>query len=300
MKKLTLVILAAGMGSRYGGLKQLDEISLEGDTIIDFSIYDAIEAGFTKIVFVIRNSFKEEFYSMFDSKLNKKIEIVYIFQELDTIPKQFTNLNRTKPWGTGHALLMAKDVIDENFAVINADDFYGKKAFEVMVDKLLSTIKTSTDFYMIGYQLKNTLSEHGSVSRGQCYIDEKGFLKTILERTNIEKINDIIFYKDNNENLIEIEEKTTVSMNFWGFTPKIFVFLEKEFYSFLTTTNTHLKKEFFIPLVIDNIIKNKQANIEVLQCNSKWLGVTYKNDKPFIVKEIKQLKENGLYPKLLW
>jgi len=300
MKKLTLVILAAGMGSRYGGLKQLDEISLEGDTIIDFSIYDAIEAGFTKIVFVIRNSFKEEFYTLFDLKLNEKIEIVYVFQELDIIPKQFTNPNRTKPWGTGHALLMAKDVIDENFAVINADDFYGKKAFQVMVDKLLSTAKTSTDFYMIGYQLKNTLSEHGSVSRGQCYIDEKGFLKNIIERTHIEKMNDIIFYKDNNENLIEIEEKTIVSMNFWGFTPKIFVFLEKEFHSFLTTTNTHLKKEFFIPLVIDNIIKNKQAKIEVLKCNSKWLGVTYKNDKPFIVKEIKQLKENGLYPKLLW
>jgi len=299
MKKLTLVVLAAGMGSRYGGLKQLDKISLEGDTIIDFSIYDAIEAGFTKIVFVIRHSFKEEFYTIFDSKLNEKVEIVYVFQGLDTIPEQFRNPNRTKPWGTGHALLMAKNVVDENFAVINADDFYGKKAFEVMANKLLTTTKTSTDFYMVGYQLKNTLSEHGSVSRGQCYIDKKGFLENIIERTHIEKTSDHLFYKDNNENLIEIEGNTTVSMNFWGFTPKIFFFLEKEFHSFLTTT-TNLKKEFYIPLVIDNIIKNKQATIKVLKSNSKWLGVTYKNDKPFVTKEITQLKETGLYPKLLW
>ena len=299
MKKLTLVILAAGMGSRYGGLKQLDEISSDGDTIIDFSIYDAIEAGFSKIVFVIRFSFKDEFQNLFDSKLNEKIEVVYVFQELDSIPENYINTPRTKPWGTGHALLMAKDVINDNFAVINADDFYGKEAFVVMADKLRSTDKTNTDFYMVAYQLKNTISEYGSVSRGQCYIDKKGFLQKIIERTHIEKINDKLFYKDENKDLIGIDKNTIVSMNFWGFTPEIFSFLEAEFLLFLET-NTSLQKEFFIPLVIDNVIKNKQATVEVLKSNSKWLGVTYQEDRPFIIKEITQLKENGLYPKLLW
>jgi len=300
MKKLTLVILAAGMGSRYGGLKQLDEMNFEGDTIIHFSIYDAIEAGFTKIVLVIRNSFKEEFYNIFVSNLNKKVEVVYVFQELDTIPEKYINTNRTKPWGTGHALLMVKDVVDNNFAVINADDFYGKKAFKVMADKLLSTAKTSTDFCMVGYQLKNTISEHGSVSRGQCYIDEKGFLKNIIERTHIEKIDNTLFFKGEKNDLIKIAEDTTVSMTFWGFTPAIFPFLKKDFYSFLNINKSDLKREFFIPTVVDNLIENKQAKVKVLKCDAKWLGVTYKGDKPYLVKEFARLKENGLYPKLLW
>ena len=299
MKELVLVILAAGMGSRYGGLKQLDKITNEGDTIIDFSIHDAIEAGFTKIVFVIRHDFKDEFQNLFDSKLNEKIEVVYVYQELDSIPEKYINTKRTKPWGTGHALLMAKDVINDNFAVINADDFYGKKAFKVMVDKLMSIDKLSTNFYSVGYQLKNTISEHGSVSRGQCYIDKTGFLQKIIERTHIQKINDHLFYKEENKDLIGIDKNTIVSMNFWGFTPEIFSFLEDEFLLFLES-NTNLKKEFFIPLVIDNIIKSKYATIEVLKSNSKWLGITYKEDKPFIIKEITQLKKNGLYPKLLW
>jgi len=299
MKKLTLVILAAGMGSRYGGLKQLDEMSSDGDTIIDFSIYDAIEAGFSKIVFVIRQNLKSEFQNLFDLKLNKKIEVVFVFQELDSIPEKYINPSRTKPWGTGHAVLMAKDVINDNFAVINADDFYGKNAFVAMADKLRSTDKTSTNFYVIGYPLQLTISEHGSVSRGQCYIDKEGFLQKIIERTHIERINELLFFKDKNSNLTEIDKNTPVSMNFWGFTPEIFSFLEDEFLSFLET-NTSLKKEFFIPLVIDNIIKSKHATIEVLKCNSKWLGITYQEDKPNVIKEITQLKANGLYPKLLW
>ena len=300
MKKLTLVVLAAGMGSRYGGLKQLDKITNEGDTIIDFSIYDAINAGFTKIVFVIRKKIKDDFTDTFDTKLTNKVEVVHVYQELDAVPKDFINPNRIKPWGTGHALLMAKNVINENFAVINADDFYGKKAFEIMAKKLKSTNLDATNFYMVGYQLKNTLSEHGSVSRGQCYIDSKGFLKNIIERTHIEKIDNMLFFKNEKNDLIKIAEDTTVSMTFWGFTPAIFSFLEKDFHSFLNINNGDLKKEFFIPLVIDNLIENKQANVEVLQCDAKWLGVTYKEDKSYIVKEIARLKENGLYPKLLW
>jgi len=300
MKKITLVVLAAGIGSRYGGLKQLDTINDEGDTIIDFSIYDAIEAGFSKIVFVIRNDIKDDFIPIFDTKLKGKVEVVYVCQELDAIPKEFINLDRTKPWGTGHALLMAKDVIDENFAVINADDFYGKKSFQIMAEKLQSTNSDVTNFYMIGYELKNTISVHGSVSRGQCYIDDNGLLKNIIERTHIEKIDNIIFYKDEKNHFIKIEEKTTVSMTFWGFTPSLFPFLVKDFHLFLNINNSDLKREFFIPMVVDNLIENKQVKVEVLQCDAKWLGVTYKEDKPYIVKEIARLKENGLYPKLLW
>lgn len=299
MKELTLVILAAGMGSRYGGLKQLDEMSLEGDIIIDFSIFDAINAGFSKIVFVVRESFKEDFQKVFDDKLRGKVDVAYICQELNDIPNEFRNSDRTKPWGTGHALLMAKDEVEGNLAVINADDFYGKLAFKKMANKLQLTDEQSTDFSMIGYQLENTISEYGFVSRGQCFIDDFGLLKKIIERTHIEKSGKIIYFKEY-QKLVEIDRKTIVSMNFWGLTPKIFQFLEKEFYQFLRVNNKHLKNEFFIPSVVDNLIENDKTTVEVLTCNSKWLGVTYKEDKEVVVKEISKLKENGLYPKILW
>jgi len=299
MKKLTLVILAAGIGSRYGGLKQLDKMSLEGDTIIDFSIYDAISSGFKKIVLVIRESFIEDFKRVFDAKLDGKVDIAYVCQELNAIPNEFRNNDRLKSWGTGHALLMAKKEIDGNFGVINADDFYSKEAFKTMAIKLQSIGEQSTNFLMIGYQLENTLSEHGFVSRGQCFVSDNGLLKKVIERTHIENIDSNIYYKDE-EKLVEIDGKTVVSMNFWGFTPKIFIFLEEEFYQFLKENNNHLKNEFFIPSVVDNLVKNDKATVEVLTSNSKWLGVTYKEDKEFVVAEISRLKDRGLYPKILW
>ena len=214
MNKPTLVVLAAGIGSRYGGLKQLDTFTTQGDTILDFSIYDAIQAGFGKVVFIIRKSIEDEFKAFFNKKLEGKIEVEYVFQEITNIPDKFKDNNREKPWGTGHALLMTKDVAKENFAVINADDFYGKEAFEVMADSLNKVDNNSSDFKMIGYVLKNTVSDYGFVSRGECQLDDEGILKGLVERTHIEKINGELKFKDENDNLMPISEDTIVSMNF--------------------------------------------------------------------------------------
>ncbi len=300
MKELTLVILAAGMGSRYGGLKQLDEMSDTGDTIIDFSMYDAINAGFSKIVFVIRESFQDDFKKLFDKKLQGRVAVVYVCQEVGNLPKEYRNESRIKPWGTGHAMLMAKDEIKGNFAVINADDFYGREAYVKIADQLKKTALNSTDFYMVGYPLKNTISKHGSVSRGHCFMNQLQYLEKIIERTHIEKNNEVIFFKDEKGNTFEIENEATVSMNFWGFTTAVFPFLEREFHSFLQDNSKELKAEFYIPLLVDTLMKNTEATVKVLKCDSKWLGVTYKEDKPFVVKEIAILKEEKLYPKQLW
>ncbi len=300
MKKLSLVVLAAGMGSRYGGLKQLDTMTLEGDTIIDFSLYDAIEAGFTKIVFVIRKSFESEFKKQFDKKLKDKVELLYVYQEVNDVPEKFNKTQRTKPWGTAHALLMVKNVVDENFAVINADDFYGKESFNTMAIQLKNTVKTTTDFYLNGYLLKNTISEFGAVSRGECFVDDALFLKKIIERTHIQKIKEHLFYKDKQDAFYKIDENTIVSMNFWGFTPEIFKFIDSLFCDFLRLNATNLTAEFFIPYVIDTIIKEKKGTVKVLQNNAIWLGVTYKEDKEQVVKKIAQLKNKKQYPKFLW
>lgn len=297
MKKLTLVILAAGMGSRYGGLKQLDKMSNDGDTIIDFSIFDAIEAGFTKVVFVVRQSFINEFKELFAAKYKGKIKTDFVCQETDKIPLKFSNKDRVKPWGTGHALLVAKDKIEGNFAVINADDFYGKNAFKVMANQLQKVTEKSVSFSMVGFQLKNTISKNGAVSRGECFVDKTNTLKSIVERTHIDSLNNQLFYINDNGIKVKIDEETIVSMNFWGFTPQIFTFLESHFYRFLETNKNELKKEFFLPSVINELIKNKDALVTVLQSKSKWLGVTYKQDKQYVVAAIKKMKEEGLYPK---
>jgi len=288
------------MGSRYGGLKQLDVMTSENDTIIDFSIYDAIEAGFTKIVFIIRKSFEVEFKAVFDAKLKNKIEVIYVFQELDAIPNAYINKDRKKPWGTAHALLMVKDVVDKDFVVINADDYYGKGSFKKMAKQLQKKSKKNTRFYLGGYLLKNTISEFGTVSRGQCFLDDGAFLEKIIERTSIEKVNDILFYIDDDDNQVKIDENTIVSMNFWGFTSELFPFLEMQFETFLKENSTHPTKEFFIPSVIDLLIKNKKATVKVIKNKDKWLGVTYKEDKEFVAKEMAFLKENKEYPKNLW
>jgi len=295
-----LVILAAGIGSRYGGLKQLDTFSEQGDTILDFSIYDAIQAGFGKVVFIIRKSIEADFKAFFTPKLEGKIEVEYVFQELENIPEKYKDNNREKPWGTGHALLMAKDVISENFTVINADDFYGREAFVGIANALKKIDKNSSYFNMMGYVLKNTISEYGFVSRGECRVDENGFLTGITERTHIEKIDGILKFKEAEGVLKPISEETIVSMNFFGFTPKYFELSESLFEEFLEENYKEPKAEFFIPLVVNHLIVNKKATMEVLKSNARWFGVTYKEDKAYVTSEIQKLKEAGVYPAKLW
>ncbi|MBN2597823.1 sugar phosphate nucleotidyltransferase [Labilibaculum sp.] len=295
----TLLVLAAGMGSRYGGLKQIDPIGPTNETIIDYSIHDAIEAGFGKIVFVIRESFEKEFKELFNAKLAGKIEVDYVNQEIGKVPEGTVyNLEREKPWGTGHAILMAKDCIHEPFAVINADDYYGVEAFTTISDFLSKSI-TDEENCMVGYQLSNTISENGSVSRGVCGTNENDHLTTVIERTHIEKLENGIAYKENEE-WIPLAPETIVSMNFWGFTPKLFDHLESQFIVFLKEEGDQLKSEFFIPSVVANIIKEGKTQVKVLKSDAQWFGVTYREDKEKAVKAIGKLIEKGTYPSKLW
>jgi len=298
--KPTLVVLAAGIGSRYGGLKQLDTFTPEGDTIIDFSIYDALEAGFGKFVFIIRKSIETEFRAEIDKKLEGKAEVAYVFQEIDKVPEKYFNPDRVKPYGTGHAMLMAKDAVKENFAIINADDFYGREAFVSMAKYLQSIDKNSHDFSMMAYRLKNTISEHGFVSRGECAVDEKGFLSNVVERTHIETIDGQLMRKDDGGNLIPIDENAVVSMNFWGFTPRCFEYTESLFETFLAENKDNLKAEYFIPLIVNGYLENGTGSVKVLTSDAKWFGVTYKEDKESVQKEIQQLKKQEIYPTNLW
>ncbi len=300
MNKPTLVILAAGIGSRYGGLKQLDTFTPEGDTILDFSIYDAVQAGFGKVVFIIRKSIEVEFTAVFNKKLAGKIAVEYVFQELDNIPARFKDNKREKPWGTGHAVLMAKDVVKENFTVINADDFYGKEAFEVMAKSLMKMDPKTDNYNMMGYRLKNTISENGFVSRGECQVNDKGFLTGVVERTHIENIEGSLQYKNDAGVFTPISEETVVSMNFWGFTPRYFDVSETMFENFLVDNYKEMKAEFFIPLVVNAVIKKNTGSVEVLKSDAKWFGVTYKEDKETVTAAIQELKEKGVYPKFLW
>ncbi|MBO3097560.1 nucleotidyltransferase family protein [Gelidibacter pelagius] len=298
--KPTLVILAAGMGSRYGGLKQMDAFTPEGDTIIDFSLYDALQAGFGKFVFIIRKSFEKDFKEIFSKKLKGKAEVDYVFQEFDSVPKKYIDPKRTKPWGTGHALLMAKDAVQENFAIINADDFYGREAFMTMAKYLSETDKDSYDFSMMAYLLKNTVSDHGYVARGECEVDENGYLKDVTERTHIEKIDGQLKRKDANGKFIPIDGDTIVSMNFWGFTPRCFEFGGELFDAFLKVNKNNPKAEFFIPYVINEILRSENASVKVLKSDAQWFGVTYLEDKEIVETAIAKLKDKGVYPKKLW
>ncbi len=299
--KPTLLILAAGIGSRYGGLKQLDKVGPCGETIIDYSIYDAIQAGFGKVVFVIRENIEADFRSFFDEKLKGKIEVEYVFQEIDKIPAGLSfNPERVKPWGTGHAILMAKEVIHENFAVINADDFYGREAYQTLVDYFKTGNNLETDYCMVGYELRNTLSENGYVSRGQCKSDENHFLLDVIERTHIERKEDTIVFQDDNGNLIKLEGDTLVSMNFWGFTPSYFAFLNEKFSQFIPKNRDNLKAEFYIPSVVNELIIEKRAQVKVLHSKASWFGVTYKEDKAGVMENIQKLVASGVYPQKLW
>tara|TARA_B110000305_G_C19344898_1_gene591120 strand:+ start:347 stop:1255 length:909 start_codon:yes stop_codon:yes gene_type:complete len=298
--KPTLVILAAGMGSRYGGLKQMDTFTPQGDTIIDFSLYDALQAGFGKFVFIIRKSFEKEFKEIFNKKLEGKAEITYVFQKLENVPEKYINPERTKPWGTGHALLMLKNVVKENFAIINGDDFYGKEAFEVMAKSLFKKDMNSYDFNTMAYLLKNTVSDHGYVSRGECLVNNKSYLVDVTERTHIEKIDGKLMRKDDDGTFILIDENTIVSMNFWGFTPRIFEFGSTLFEKFLELNTENLKAEFYIPDIVSEILKSSTATVEVLNSDAKWFGVTYKEDKEIVQKAIGELKTKDMYPQNLW
>lgn len=296
----TLIILAAGMGSRYGGLKQLDIFTPQGDTIIDFSLYDALQAGFKKFVFIIRESFENEFKSLIEKKIKGKAEIEYVYQEIDRVPQEYLNAERTKPWGTGHALLLAKDVVHENFAIINADDFYGRDAFMVMYDFLKKTDINSYHFSMIGYLLKNTVSDHGYVSRGVCEVDYNGNLLNVTERTYIEKSENGLRYKEEDESFTTIEEEVTVSMNFWGFTPRCFEFCNDSFKRFLEKNKGNLKAEYYLPTLVADSIASGKVNVKLLKSNDRWFGVTYPEDKEIVQKKISELRMKKLYPENLW
>ncbi len=300
MKNYTLVILAAGMGSRYGGTKQLDAVSEHGETIMDFSLFDAVKAGFTKIVFIVRKDILEEVKTDFGAKLEGKVTIEYVIQETAKVPEKYKESQRIKPWGTGHALLVAKDVIKENFCVINADDFYGYDAFVSILSFLKNTDESKNEYAMVGYPIFNTLSDNGSVSRGETFVDENKNLHKIIERTSITKKGDAIVYKTDEGDEATISKDTLVSMNFWGFTPAFLDFLELEFNNFLEENSKELKTEFFLPYVVDNLIQNKQADVKVIGTDALWMGVTYKEDKDIVVNKVKELIGASLYPTKLW
>ena len=300
MKKLTLVVLAAGMGSRYGGLKQMDTFTSQGDTIIDFSIYDALQAGFQKFVFVIRKSIEKDFRATIDNKLKNKAEVKYVFQEVNNVPEKYKNSKREKPWGTGHAVLMTKNVVNENFAIINADDFYGREAFNDIAKQLIETKENNFEFCMVGYALKNTISENGYVSRGECFVNKEGYLTNVIERTRIETIDGFLKFEDEKGKMVSIDKETTVSMNIWGFTKNYFGYGEKLFLDFLEKNKENLKAEFYLPFIVNSLLASKKATVKVLKSKAKWFGVTYNEDKENVEKEIKKLKEAGVYPINLW
>ncbi|MDH5598137.1 MAG: sugar phosphate nucleotidyltransferase, partial [Cyclobacteriaceae bacterium] len=282
--KPTLVVLAAGMGSRYGGLKQLDPVGPSGETIIDYSVYDAIQGGFGKVVFVIRSHFEKEFSEKVSNKYKDKIEVVHVFQETGQTIEGLPEIpNREKPWGTGHAVLVTEPVINEPFAVINADDYYGKDGFATM-GKFLSEHVTETHYGMIGYVLQNTLSENGSVSRGVCSTDENQFLVDVVERTKIQREGDKIYFQDE-ETKIELPAEAPVSMNFWGFHPNVFVKAKEYFKEFISQHSDNPKAEYYIPIFVNRMLEEKRMKMTVLSSNDRWFGVTYIEDRPDVVRE---------------
>ncbi|MDQ0637596.1 NDP-sugar pyrophosphorylase family protein [Pedobacter sp. W3I1] len=297
--KPTLLILAAGMASRYGSMKQIDGFGPNGETIIDYSIYDAINAGFGKVVFIIKEEFVDNFKAIFEPKLAGRIETDYVFQNFDL--KQFgieEEIYREKPWGTAHAILSGRNVIKEPFCVINADDYYGFDAFKKMVD-FLTTEVTDSNYAIIGYEIGKTLSEFGAVSRGVCKVDASGNLEEIVERTKVYPKDGNIFYEENGEEF-PLAYETPVSMNFWGFTPAVFKITEELFREFAEANKDKPKAEFFIPLIGENLVKSNIATFKVVPTANKWFGVTYKEDKPYVQDSINQLVKNGTYPEKLW
>ena len=302
--KPTLLLLAAGMGSRYGGLKQLDGLGPNGETIMDYSIFDAIKAGFGKIVFVIRKDFEEDFRSKILSKYEGHVPVELCFQSLDALPDGFQcPADRVKPWGTNHAVLMAKDVIKEPFLVINCDDFYNRDAFQVIGKFLADLPEGSRNSYaMVGFRVGNTLSDNGTVARGICSKDDKGNLTTVVERTEIMRVDGSVCYKDEQGEWVAVEDNTPVSMNMWGFTPDYFEHSEAYFKEFLSDPKNmeNLKAEFFIPMMVNKLINENTATVKVLDTTSKWFGVTYSADRQSVVDKIQSLIDEGVYPNKLF
>lgn len=297
--KPTLLILAAGMASRYGSMKQIDGFGPNGETIIDYSIYDAIKAGFGKVIFIIKEEFVDNFKTIFEPKLKGKIEVDYVFQNFDLTKFGIQEeIYREKPWGTAHAILSAKNTIKEPFCVINADDFYGFDAFQKMANFLTNDVNDQT-FCMVGYEIGKTLSEFGSVSRGVCQVNADGNLSEIVERTKVYNGEEGIVYEEN-DHKYPLQSNTRVSMNFWGFTPSVFNITEELFRTFALENKANPKAEFFIPLVAETLIKTKKANFRVIPTSSKWFGVTYKEDKPVVQNSIDKLIQEEVYPENLW
>ncbi|MDR0845784.1 MAG: nucleotidyltransferase [Tannerella sp.] len=289
------------MGSRYGGLKQLDGLGPNGETIMDYSIYDAIRSGFGKVVFVIRKDFEADFRVKILSKYENHIPVEVVFQSLDKVPEGFTcPEERTKPWGTNHAVLMGKDVIKEPFAVINADDFYGRDSYAVIGEALTQLAGKGNNYCMVGFRVGNTLSESGSVARGVCETNSEGFLTSVVERTAIERIDGKIQFTDENGKVIVLGDTTPVSMNMWGFTPDYFAYSEDYFKQFLTANEGNLKSEFFIPLLVNDLVTRGVAQVKVLDTTSKWFGVTYAADRQSVVDKIQALIDAGEYPAKLF
>lgn len=300
MKKPVLVIMAAGMGSRYGGLKQIDPVDEDGHLIIDFSIYDAMCAGFEKVVFIIKKENEADFRECIGDRIAEKVQVEYVFQDLQNLPEGFhVPEGREKPWGTGHAVLSCLSYVDGPFAVINADDYYGREAFQVIYDFLISHQDNDKYQYtMVGYYLKNTLTENGHVARGVCAVNEAGKLAGITERTRIEKHADGPAYtEDDGASWTNLPEDTIVSMNMWGFTASLLTELKNRFADFLekNLAKNPLKCEYFLPFVVDELLKENKAEVTVLKSADRWYGVTYKEDKPVVVEAIKKMKDAGLY-----
>ena len=296
MQKPTLLVLAAGMGSRYGGLKQIDPVGPSGETIIDYSIYDALRAGFGKVVFVIRQDIEQTFREVVGSKFEKRLPVEYAFQELTKLPAGFAvPAGRTKPWGTGHAILVAEPIIHEPFAMINADDFYGADTFRVLADYLRQVRPDSNDYAMVAFTLRKTLSDNGTVARGVCQVDNTGHLKQIVEMLKIEKAGN-----GAKQGAVQLTGDEAVSMNFWGFTPALFNHLRTELTSFLTAHGQEEKSELLIPSVVNTLVTQSRATCQVLRTTSSWFGVTYREDRPIVIESVRQLVAKGEYPEKLW
>jgi len=306
MKKPTLVVMAAGMGSRYGGLKQIDPVGPNGEIIIDYSIYDAVKAGFGKVIFIIKRELKDTFHEVIGERVSKYIDVEYVFQDLDDLPEGYKVPDeRVKPWGTGHAVLSARDAIDGPFAVINADDFYGYGAFDTLAKFLTSVDENASPakFALAGYIIENTLTENGTVARGVCEINDQNLMTDIVERTKIKKFPDGPKYtEDDGATWNDIPDGSIVSMNTWGFTPAFMKALKDGFPAFLDNAiaNNPLKGEYFLPSVVDSMVKAGTAEVEVLTTGERWYGVTYKEDKPTVKAAIAQMIADGKYPEKLW
>ncbi|HSY73969.1 MAG TPA: sugar phosphate nucleotidyltransferase [Dongiaceae bacterium] len=298
MTKPTLLVLAAGMGSRYGGLKQIDPVGPAGETIIDYSIYDAMRAGFGKLVFVIRKDIEKDFREMVGRHFEKRIAVEYVFQELDKLPAPYTlPAGRTKPWGTTHAILMADGVIKENFAAINADDFYGQQAYQVLAQHLISG---TPDYAMVGFILKNTLSANGSVARGVSRVDANNYLTNIVEMMKIEPDGSGAKNTEADGKITKLTGDEAVSMNFWGFTPALFPQIRAEFEKFLKKAGGEQKSECYIPATVGELVTTGRAKVKVLRSSDSWFGVTYREDRPQVIESIRQLIAQGKYPEKLW